>query len=205
MVGEDHGLYWIFEPIIGDDPEPDETEMTEFSIPALEDVKKRAMQVAQEITESDPLRTFTVNAMLGEAEHMWSQLPTEEQALAWYRQEQAEHVARAAQRKAEGKESPFGDDGGYSNAKGMVLGFTKGEEVLAVTLGANPLAGLSAQMPPNTLGGQMGLLPQAVVIYRMAEQEKDSYIQSAEIIAEFCDEAIVLIRTDGVAHMHWSG
>jgi hypothetical protein len=33
----------------------------------------------------------------------------------------------------------------------------------------------------------------------------DSYIQSAEIVVEFCDEAISLIRRDGGCRMSWSG
>ena len=37
------------------------------------------------------------------------------------------------------------------------------------------------------------------------EQAKARAIEAAEITAEFCDEAIMLIRRDGSAFMHWSG
>jgi hypothetical protein len=32
-----------------------------------------------------------------------------------------------------------------------------------------------------------------------------SYVHSAEIVAEFCDEAISLIERDGSCSIHWSG
>lgn len=204
MVGEDHGLYWIFEPVIGDNPEPSHTVLTDIS--ALEQVKERALQVAEEMRQADPLRVSSVHTMLGTAEHMWHELPTEDQVLEWYREEQIKHAEKLAQYAAEGKEVPsWVGDGGYSNAKGDVLGFNKGMEILAITLGANPLAKFSASMPANTVGGQMGLTPHIMLVYRMGDESKESYIQSAEITAEFCDEAIELIKADGECHMHWSG
>jgi len=207
MVGEDHGLYWIFEPVIGDNPEPYETEFTPASIPGLEQCKERALQVAQEIRDCDPLRTMSVSTMLGGKEHMWHQLPTEEQVLEWYREEQQRHKNSLAKYAEEGKPVPswITEDHAYSNAKGEVLGLDKGMEILAVTLGANPMAKFSAMFDPNTVGGQMGVLPCPVLVYRMSQESKDSYIQSAEITAEFCDEAIELIKQDGSCMMHWSG
>lgn len=206
MVGENHDLYWIFEPVIGDDDEPYETELTVSHTQLLEDVKKRALQVAQEIREADPLRTMSVDAMLGQAEHMWHDLPTEEQVLEWYRSEQARHQETIARREAEGKDKPdWGEDGGYSNAKGFVAGFDTGLEVLAVSLGRHPLADFGSKFAPGTLGSTMGQLPQAVLVYRMDAEAKESYVQSAEIVAEFCDEAIELIKRDGSCVMTWSG
>lgn len=204
MVGEDHGLYWIFQPVIGDDGEPYSTELTISHVQLLEDVKKRALQVAREIKDADPLRTMTADAFLGPAEHMWHGLPTEEQVLAWYRDEQARHLAQAAKLKEEGKEDHLGD-GSYMTAKGLVLGFEEGFEVLAATLGANPLSAFSAMMPANTIGANLGAMPVVVLVYRLSDEAKESYVQSAEIVAEFCDEAIGLIHADGSCFMHWSG
>lgn len=49
------------------------------------------------------------------------------------------------------------------------------------------------------------LTPCVYLIYRQADEGLESYVQSAEITAEFCDEAIVLIERDGSVFMHWSG
>lgn len=96
--------------------------------------------------------------------------------LAWYRKEKA---------KREGKPSPF-DSEGYSCREGTVFGFAKGMEVLAITVGL------------GTFGE-----PAALIVYR--SEAIDSYVESAEITAEFCDEAISLIERDGSAHISWSG
>lgn len=76
-------------------------------------------------------------------------------------------------------------DGGYSNAKGTVFGFEKGLEVLAVAVGSRSILG-----------------PAAILVYR---QDVSSYVESAEITAEFCDEAIALIERDGSCYLSWSG
>lgn len=47
--------------------------------------------------------------------------------------------------------------------------------------------------------------PAVHLIYRPADEGIDSYIQSAEIVVEFCDEAIALIQRDGGARISWSG
>ncbi|WP_433233936.1 hypothetical protein [Actinomadura nitritigenes] len=174
MVGADHGLYWIFEPVRLDDDY--EIELTEADIPGLETAKARALTVADELRACDPLRTCEASAFFGSQEHMWSDLPTEEQVLAWYREERERNSER----------DDF--DGGYSNAKGMVFGFKKGMEVLAATVGKNII-------------GQ----PAAILVFRLGDEAKQSYVASAEITAEFCDEAIALIRKDGSCSMHWSG
>lgn len=173
MVGADHGLYWIFEPVKPADEY--EVELTEASIPALEEAKARALQVAEELRVCDPLRTTDVSAFLGSQEHLWQDLPTEGQVLAWYREE----------RERNGDRHP---DGGYSNAKGAVFGFKKGMEVLAATVGRDVIG-----------------RPAAILVFRLGDEAKQSYIASAEITAEFCDEAIALIRKDGSCSMHWSG
>lgn len=173
ITGQRHGLYWIFEPVrTGDEYE---TELTGASIPALEQAKARALQVAEEIRTCDPLRTTTARCILGTRDHLWGQAPTEEQVLAWYREQKEENAERYA-------------EGGYSNAKGAVFGFTEGMEVLAATSGRDLLGG-----------------PAAVLVFRLGKEAHESYVQSAEIVAEFCDEAIALIRKDGSCSMHWSG
>jgi hypothetical protein len=166
-------LYWIFEPVLTD---PDEYthELTEATIPALEAAKARALQVADELRKCDPLRTMSESLMLGDRDHMWHTPPTEAEVLAWYREEKARNANQP---------SPFGE--GYSNAKGLVLGFSEGTEVLALAVGRSPLGH-----------------PAAIAVYRA---DVTSYVESAEITAEFCDEAIMLIRRDGAAFMHWSG
>lgn len=204
MLGRDEGgLYWIFDPVIEGRDEPYETLLDSTFIAKLEETKQRALGVAAELRESDSLRATSVSSMLGGADHMWSQLPSEDEALAWYREEKVKRDEANARLLAEGKEVP--EEYGYMNAKGQVFGFTKGLEILAVTIGRNPLASFSQNFPVNTVGGQMGIMPQAVLIYRLEDEGRQSYVQSAEIIAEFCDEAIDLIKRDGSCMMHWSG
>jgi hypothetical protein len=47
--------------------------------------------------------------------------------------------------------------------------------------------------------------PGVHLIYRTADEGYASYVQSAEIVVEFCDEAISLIERDGGCSMSWSG
>jgi hypothetical protein len=178
MVSREHDLHWIFEPVKLEDQY--EMELTEASIPALQVARKRALQVASEIRACDPLRVSDEMSTVGEAAHMWHQLPTDDQVLDWYRAEKEKHT---------GKPNPWGgDDYSYSSAKGAILGFTKGMEVLAITMGQNVLK-----------------QPCAMFVYRVSDEVKEDYAISAEITAEFCEEAIALIREDGSATLHWSG
>lgn len=48
-------------------------------------------------------------------------------------------------------------------------------------------------------------VPGVHLIYRQPDEGFESYIQSAEIVAEFCDEAAALVERDGSARMSWSG
>lgn len=48
----------------------------------------------------------------------------------------------------------------------------------------------------------LGPEPAAILVYRA---DASSYIESAEITAEFCDEAISLIERDGSCYLSWSG
>lgn len=176
MLGESEGtypnqrgtLYWIFEPM-GREWDGDEGRLTPDDLPKLAESRERAVEVAEGLRKCDPLRAEAVHApMLGGGDHMWHSLPTEDEVLAWFRQELE-------------RSSSFDS---YSSAKGSV--YKSGLEVLAITLGRDVL-------------GQ----PSPVIVYRSKAIE--SYIQSAEIVAEFCDEAISLIKRDGSAYMSWSG
>lgn len=169
----DYGtLSWIFAPVRGG--EGYEVEFAEASLPKLEDTKSRALTVAEALRKCDPLRVMDANAMFGIADHMWVGPPTDDQVLAWYREEQAR-----------GSSTSVMGDSWYSTAKGTVFGFDKGAEILALTLGKDVLG-----------------RPCAMAVYR---GDVSSYIESAEIVAEFCDEAAMLTRRDGGAYMHWSG
>jgi len=48
-------------------------------------------------------------------------------------------------------------------------------------------------------------IPGVHLIFRNADEGFETYVQSAEICAEFCDEAIALIERDGSCEMSWSG
>lgn len=82
---------------------------------------------------------------------------------------------------------PFGD-GWYSTDGGNLNMFGDGLTVLAALPGRSSL---------NT--------PAVHLIYRAGDEGFESYIQSAEIVAEFCDEAIGLIERDGSCRLSWSG
>lgn len=136
FLGTDGSLYWIFEPVRQDSEEYDFT-LTRDDIPALEQCKARALEVAEKLKSCDPLRAEAIHGpALGQAEHMWSKLPSEDEILSWYRDEANGRNSRIMGR-------------GYSNAKGTVFGFDKGLEVLAITLGRDALG-----------------IPSPVIVYR---------------------------------------
>jgi hypothetical protein len=169
IAGQDHGFYWIFEPL-GRDWEDEGGELTAADVPALREARQRAEQVAVEIREGDPLRATDVHALFGPQEHLWTDPPTSDQALGWYREQSKQPASFAS----------------YSTGKGAVFG--DGLVVLAATVGRDVLGG-----------------PAAILIYRLDKETVDHYVQSAEIAAEFCDEAIGLIERDGSCHLSWSG
>ncbi|WP_055566024.1 hypothetical protein [Streptomyces atriruber] len=102
---------------------------------------------------------------------------TEDGALSWYREQV---------QKAQEKNSPFGENG-WSNRDGHFYG-------------GNPLEVVAA-VPGVGLLGEPGVH----LIFKMNDETTESYAQSADIVAEFIEEAIELIREDGAVHMHWSG
>jgi hypothetical protein len=167
LLRNDHGLYWIFEPM-GREWDGDKGTLTADDIDKLSECKARALQVADELRKSDRLRVLTV------APNMFRQPPTisDDEALARYRE-----------KLVDGRVRP---DGWWSSAEMDVFG--DGLTVLAAIPGRSTFD-----------------VPGVHLIYRQGDEGIDSYIQSAEIVAEFCDEAIALIREDGGCSMSWSG
>lgn len=177
MIGGGGSLYWIFEPM-GREWDGDEGTLTSADIPSLQESRKRADEVLVKLNGADRLRTMDATAMVGGPDHLWSEWPREDEVLAWYREEAAKHAA---------KPDLHGMGEGYSTAKGHVLGFTKGLEVLALTVGRDAIG-----------------MPCAIAVYRAVDGH-ESYVQSTEIVIEFIDEAISLIERDGSADLSWSG
>lgn len=177
LTGTDHDLYWVFDPLGDRIDSGDDVRLTAADAALLEQCRDRALTVTEELRTSDRLRVESFTSMIGEGvDHMWPAPPTTGEVLAWYRQE------RDRDRKV-----PPGYGEGYGCAKGTVFGFTEGAEVLAVTVGRDVRAS-----------------PAAILVFRVDEETLTSYVQSAEITAEFCDEAIDLIAADGSCYLMWS-
>jgi hypothetical protein len=176
-------LYWIFEPM-DREWDGDDGLITGADVPKLLQCRARAVEVAEKLKAADPLRVTDVSTMVagfGGPDHMWRNYPTADEVLAWYREEKQRHVAMSEKQR-----EMFGE--GYSNAKGTVWGFESGMEVLATTVGRDVLG-----------------RPAAMLVYRQNKEGHESYIQSAEIVVEFIDEALMLIERDSMAHLSWSG
>jgi hypothetical protein len=173
---KDVSLDGLFEPVIGDGSDY-EYELTQDDIPGLEEVRRRATKVARDLAGCDPLQVSSEGSIfVGDRENFWPEVPTEDQVLAWFREQK--------QIYADQKPTFFGE--GFSSAKGTVFGFKEGLEVLAIAQGRDVLG-----------------RPCPIIVYR--SKGLDTYVQSAEIVAEFCDEAIELIKRDGGAYIIWSG
>lgn len=173
-----HDLYWIFEPL-ETDPEEGGGWLSAGSIENLKACRDRALQVAQEIRDWDRLMVTEFSGpILGDADHLWSKLPTEEKVLEWGREELS-------------KKQPDGfGDGGYSTAKGSV--FPSGFTLHAITLGMDKY-------------GFRGIPIVAYGVYKATEETFTFYEEAARITAEFCEEAIDMIERDGAVSFSWSG
>jgi hypothetical protein len=171
MTGQDHGFYWIFEPL-GREWGVDEVELTAADIPALREAQKRAEEVAGELRRCDPLRATKISALFGAAEHLWGGPPTTDEALRWARDELGREPAAIFD--------------SYSTGKGAV--FKSGLEVLAVTVGRDILGS-----------------PAAILVCRLDPETVEHYVATAEIAAEFCEEAIGLIEREFSCRLSWSG
>lgn len=95
--------------------------------------------------------------------------------------------ALAWYREQAAKDNTAFGEGGWSNADGHFFGGSPVEVVAAV--------------PGASVLGEPGVH----LVYRLDGDAAGHYAQSADITAEFTEEAIELIRKDGAVHMHWSG
>ena len=154
--------------------EHEEAALTAESIPALEEAKDRALSVADRLRGCDRLRVHTPSAGI-----------IGPQDHLWPELPSADKVLDWYRSETARTAIPVSYSVSYSTGKGAVYhpGFT----ILAIALGRDQLG-----------------RPAPVVVYRADDETLDSYIQSAEIIAEFCDEAIGLIQRDGEAQIFWS-
>jgi hypothetical protein len=91
-----------------------------------------------------------------------------------------------AKYRTKAAERPIADDDWWSNIDMEVFGG-----------GLTVLAALPGMATFN--------IPGVHLVWRMDEDGIESYVQSAKITAEFCDEAIMLIERDGSCKMSWSG
>lgn len=172
-----HDLYWIFEPL-NVNFEDWNGWLDSGEIEALKECRERALQVAEEIAGWDRIMVTEFRGpLLGSQDHLWDKLPTQEQVLEWGREELTKE-----------RNDAF-SSGGYSSGKGTV--FPEGFEIHAITLGA----------PQFSFDG----LPVAYGIYRASDETFKFYEEAARITAEFCDEAISLIKRDEAVMMNWSG
>lgn len=99
---------------------------------------------------------------------------------------QTDDKAALAKYRAKVAERPIGDSDWWSNIDMDVFGS-----------GVNVLAAIPGIATFN--------IPGVHLIYRMADDGFQSYVQSAKITAEFCAEAIALIKRDGSCQISWSG
>lgn len=80
------------------------------------------------------------------------------------------------------------DDGWYSTMGGDLNVYGGGLSVIAAIPGQDTFK-----------------IPAVHLLYRASDDGFDSYVQSAEITVEFCDEAIMLVERDGSCEISWSG
>lgn len=88
-------------------------------------------------------------------------------------------------RTALNEPSPHG--WGWSNAHGSFFGPDEPLRVVAAIAGKDILGG-----------------PCVHLVYQLDELHS-SYLESAKIVVEFCDELLDLVKQDGAAYIHWSG
>lgn len=168
-------LYWIFEPLGRDWEGEGAGTLTSDDIPALKECAARAREVARLLDGSDRLRVMTVSPNQFSGPDFLKL--DDSAALAKYREQVADGCIK--------------DDGWWSNRDMEVYG--SGVSILAA-------------MPGGTrafFGDQPW--PCVHLVYRMSDEGFVSYLQSALITAEFCEEAIALVERDQAAYMSWSG
>lgn len=176
--------YSIFAPVIGDNPEPYETVFLPGHIGALHEVAERFRDVAARLDTCDAV---TVTHVTGS--NYATPNATAEDALTFYRKAVAQDEERRAKILAEGR-NPDDDHffgGGWSSGGGSYMG-------------ATPLR-VRAAVPGVDVIGQSCVY----LVFESSRESVNSYRDSALIAAEFCEEAIDLIKADGECLMTWSG
>lgn len=102
---------------------------------------------------------------------------SEYDALGWYHEQVAKIPAMG----------DFFGSGGWSSGDGEFFG-KDGLKVLAAVPGVG-----------------FGGVPAVHLVFELNEEATKSYIETADIVAEFVDEALDLIAKDGSCELHWSG
>jgi hypothetical protein len=153
-------------------------------VAALAEAKRKALDIAERLRNSDRLRVLTVSPnQFGGTDFL---KVDDDAALRIYR----EHMAK----RVDAGRAPFDDDDGWYSCREIEYVFGKGGATfLAAIVGAEKQFFSDNPWPAMHL------------IYRAEGDGFDSYVASAEITAEFCDEAIGLIERDGSAYISWSG
>ena len=186
--------YGIFEPVLDLVGNPRVEELAPLNpehipeiVPALRAAAERARRVAsllRSTADGYSVTTFAADAMIDPTrsrDHMWHSPPRDADALEWFRE-----VKREADARDSAKPNPFGDTG-WSNAKGTYLA-------------GSPLAIVAVVPGVDVLGR-----PAVHCVYKDSGETIETYAVSADIAAEFAEEAILLIERDGACEMSWSG
>jgi hypothetical protein len=169
---------------VGEDDEPEDRAgepggvIDRRHLAALAETKRRALDIAERLHASDRLRVLTVSPNQFAGTEFLA--VGDEAALRIYR----EHIAGMAPREPEG----------WYSTRGLDYVFGDG--------GATFVAAISGA---ERMFFRDDPWPAVHLIYRAGDEGFESYIQSAEITAEFIDEAVALIERDGSAYISWSG
>lgn len=182
FTGQDHGLYWIFKPM-GREWDGDEGTLTVADLPKLEECRKRAEQVAEELRGSDRLRVITVSA-------------NQFSGADWLRTDDAKALALV--RESISSRGDRVDSGGWWSSRDLDWFGGTLKLIAAVPGGEESFASKLRGDGPQAW-------PCVHLVYKAEDEGFESYVQSAEIVAEFCVEAARLIEADGSAQMSWSG
>lgn len=171
-------LYWIFEPM-GREWDGDDGRLTEVDMPLLRECGKRAQSVADELRSSDRLRVMTISAnQLGGPDFL--------------KIDDARALELVRERLADQTRASKIDDGEWWSSRDIHW-FGGSLKVVAAIPGAEKQFFSDQPWPATHL------------VYQAQDDGFEFYVQSAEITAEFCDEAIALIERDGGAYISWSG
>jgi hypothetical protein len=178
LIGDEQAdLYGIFKPLhdVIGDPDGADPVLTDAHISLLEQCRTRAASVAERLHGSDRLAVMKVSP--NQFSREWLNIDSDK-ALSLYRDAVRSERIRS-------------NEGWWSNRDMKVFG--EGVTILAAVAGVEKRFFSDDPWPAVHL------------IYRLTDEGFESYVQSAEIVVEFIDEAISLIRRDGSCSMRWSG